>query len=144
MQSLNRAFGTNVELRNTTVGKAELEPGQYDRAFSISVLEHLSRDEISEVCATVHAALKPGGLFVLTIDLFLDNRPFSERERNEYGENVDVAWLAGLAPFELVQGERRELYGFPEFDPKAIMGNLRAYMLGSYPALAQCLILRKP
>jgi SAM-dependent methyltransferase len=144
MTSLNRAFGTDVELRNCTVGEAALEPEQYDRAFSISVLEHLSHEEIAEVCKTVYAALKPGGLFVLTIDLFLDNQPFSDRERNEYGENVDVAWLAGLAPFTIEQGNPSELHGFPEFDAKKILGKLSTYLIGSYPALAQCIVLKKP
>ncbi|HEX3774863.1 MAG TPA: class I SAM-dependent methyltransferase [Polyangiaceae bacterium] len=143
MRTLNRAFGSDVELRNCTVGDAQLEPEQYDRAFSISVIEHLSAEEIGEVCSTVYSALKPGGLFVLTIDLFLDSRPFSDRERNEYGKNVDVAWLAGLAPFTIAEGNRSELYGFPEFDPKRILGDLSTYMIGSYPALAQCLVLRK-
>jgi len=144
MRSLNRAFGTNVELRNCTVRDAALEPGLYDRAFSISVLEHLSPEEIAEVCATVYAALKPGGLFVLTIDLFLDTRPFSNRDQNEYGKNVDVAWLSRLAPFKLEHGDPRELHGFPEFDPKYVLANLSEYMIGSYPALAQCIVLRKP
>jgi SAM-dependent methyltransferase len=144
MRSLNRAFGTDVELRNCTVRDAALEPERYDRAFSVSVLEHLSPDEIAEVCATVYRALKPGGLFVLTIDLFLDTYPFSDRDQNNYGKNVDVAWLTKLAPFALDQGNPRELYGFPEFEPKQIMANLSTYLLGSYPALAQCVVLRKP
>lgn len=141
---LNRAFGTQVELRNTTVRNAALEPESFDRAVSISVLEHLPRQEIEEVMRTVFACLKPGGTFVITLDLFLDTAPFSDRPRNKYGENVEASWIASLAPFELIVGDRAELFGFPEFDSKRILGNLSEYLIGSYPALAQCMVLKKP
>lgn len=141
---LNRAFGTRVELRNTTVRHAALESASFDRAVSISVLEHLPRHEIEEVMRAVFECLKPGGTLVITLDLFLDTTPFADRPRNKYGENVEASWIASLAPFELVVGDRSELFGFPEFDPKRILDNLDEYLVGSYPALAQCMVLRKP
>ena len=41
IEKLNRRFGTRVELRNTTIEKAGLQDEQFDRVFSISVIEHL-------------------------------------------------------------------------------------------------------
>jgi SAM-dependent methyltransferase len=141
---LNRALGTSVELRNTTVTGAELEPEAYDRAFAISVLEHLPAEEIEQACRAVYRSLRPGGRFVMTTDLFLDTVPFSDRSDNVYGKNVSLAWLAGLAPFRLETGEKSELYGFDEFDHKRVMANLGDYLIGSYPVLAQCVVLVKP
>lgn len=141
---LNGWFGTQVELRHTTVGRANLDPGTFDVAYSISVIEHLPPEEIEDVFACVFRALKPGGHFVLTVDLFLDVAPFAAAPRNRYGVNVDVAWMLGLQPFILVAGERRELYGFPEFDVRAIRARLDDLLVGEYPALAQCVVLRKP
>jgi hypothetical protein len=91
----------------------------------------------------VYRCLKPGGLFVVTTDLFLDTTPFSDQPRNVYGENISIQWLESLAPFRLKSGDRRELLGYPEFDSKRILANLREYLIGSYPALAQCLVLEK-
>lgn len=144
MKRLNRSLFTSIELRNTTVRDAALEPEGFDRAFSISVLEHLPRVEIEEVMSAVYASLRPGGRFVVTTDLFLDLAPFTDVERNKYGENVSVRWLTELAPFELVRGDRAELYGFDEFQPRRILANLSEYFVGSYPALAQLFVLQKP
>jgi SAM-dependent methyltransferase len=141
---LNGAFGTSLELRNTTADKAGLEPEHYDRAVSISVLEHLPRRETEDVLRVVYDCLKPGGHFVITLDLFLNTQPFTREPRNEYGENVSAAWIASLAPFEITLGERSELFGFPEFDHLRIASQLEEYMVGSYPALAQCMVLKKP
>jgi 2-polyprenyl-3-methyl-5-hydroxy-6-metoxy-1,4-benzoquinol methylase len=144
VSQINRALGTGVELRNTTVTTAKLEREQYDRAISISVLEHLPKSEIEEVVRAVYDALRPGGLFVITLDLFLDTAPFARKVRNKYGENIDASWLASLAPFHLTAGRRDELYGFPEFEAGEVMSRLSEYMIGSYPALAQCMVLSKP
>jgi hypothetical protein len=93
----------------------------------------------------IHAALKPGGLCVLTVDLFLDLAPFSERDENAYGRNIPIPSLHKGLDFELALGKREELYGFPEFDPKVILGNLPTYFLSvRYPVLTQALVLRKP
>jgi hypothetical protein len=41
-------------------------------------------------------------------------------------------------------GDRKELFGFPEFNADQILANLDKYLLGSYPALTQLLVLKKP
>ena len=87
----------------------------------------------------------PGGRFVLTVDLFLDLEPFSYETKNITGVNVDVRWLVETSGLQLQQGDATELHGYPEFDPKRIMGNLFSYEYGAfYPALAQALVLVKP
>lgn len=144
MRRLNRAFGTTVELRNSTVARAALEPESYDRAFSISVLEHLPEDEVDEVMRTVFQCLKPGGLFVLTVDLFLNIAPFSSRPENEFGRNVDLRALCSKAASEIAVGQPAELCGFAEFDPGRIQSRLEEYVVGQYPVLVQCLVLKKP
>lgn len=144
IRRLNRAFGTTVELRNCTVARAALEPESYDRAFSISVLEHLPEDEVGEVMRTVFQCLKPGGLFVLTVDLFINVAPFSSRPENEFGRNVDLRALCSKAAFEIAVGQPAELCGFAEFDPGRIQSRLEEYVVGQYPVLVQCLVLRKP
>lgn len=144
MKRLNRALLSSVELRNTTVRDAALEPESFDRAFSISVLEHLPESEIEDVMRAVYASLKPGGRFVITTDLFLDLEPFTDRKSNAYGQNVSVKWLSSLAPFRLDIGDPAELYGFEQFEPRRILANLSDYFVGSYPALAQLFVLVKP
>jgi SAM-dependent methyltransferase len=144
IQNLNRVFGTRVELRNTTISHAQLEPESFDRAYSISVLEHLPEDDIQEVMEIVYSCLKPEGYFTITVDLFLNTSPFTSRDRNGYGKNVDLQWLVGHTPFVLVQANRAELFGYPEFDRDRIQSNLEHYFIGSYPALIQCLVLQKP
>jgi hypothetical protein len=92
----------------------------------------------------VYRILKPGGEFIMTVDLYLDIAPFTERLANDYGSNIDLHWLSNLAPFELVFGNPMELYGFPEFDRDGVLCNLEQFLCGTYPVLVQCLILRKP
>ena len=144
MKMLNRVFGTSVTLVNTVIAEADFAPNSFDRIYCISVLEHLPKDEIEDAVSRSFRILKPGGFLILTVDLFLNLAPFTSRESNSYGSNVDVAWLTGLAPFVLDKGNKEELYGFPEFDPDRIQSNLETYYVGAYPTLAQCLVLRKP
>ena len=141
---LNRIFGTNVELRNTTVDKAELPDAAFERAFCVSVIEHLPPGDAAAVMTHVFRCLKPGGLFILTLDLFLNVRPFCRREKNEYGVNQDVRELIGHQPWRMVAGRRDELCGFPEFNPDNILARLETFLVGYYPALAQCIVLQKP
>jgi 2-polyprenyl-3-methyl-5-hydroxy-6-metoxy-1,4-benzoquinol methylase len=143
MRKLNRRFAANVELRNTTIEKADLLGGSFDRAFSISVIEHLPEESAIEVMKHVHRCLKPGGLFVLTSDLFLNLKPFCSRQTNEFGRNQNIRALIDEAAWELLVGDRACLYGFPEFNPDFILSNLEKYFIGIYPALAQCLIIKK-
>jgi len=144
LRELNELFETDVELRNCTIAQAGLEEGTYDRAYSISVLEHLPKQEIETIVREVYRALKPGGLFILTVDLFLNVAPFTSRQENAFGANWDVYALSRIAPFELVEGKPEELFGFPEFNAERVLSQLESYLIGDYPALAQCLVLRKP
>jgi SAM-dependent methyltransferase len=144
MAKLNRWFKTSVELRNTTIDKARLEDARFDRAFSISVIEHLTRRDIREVMRHVYRSLKPGGLFILTIDLFLNLAPFTKRKSNEYGWNQDVRALVESQDWEIVVGRRDELFGFDAFDANRVQSHLEKFFIGYYPSLIQCVVLRKP
>jgi len=144
MTQLNRIHKTSVELRNTTVDKAGLQPESFDRAYSISVIEHLPDRDIANAMRVVYDCLKPGGHFVLTVDLFLNLAPFTSKQNNKFGLNIDIKKLVDLAPFETVHGNPQELNGFDEFDPDHIQSNLENYLVGSYPALVQTLVLKKP
>lgn len=141
---LNRAFGTHVELRNCFLEEAGLEPESFDLVYSISTIEHIPAEHLPSILAEVKRVLTPGGHCVLTVDLFLDLAPFSHRTSNVTGSNIDIRWLVEQSGLELEQGDRAELYGFPEFDPKRVMGNLFSYQYGAYyPSLAQALVLVK-
>lgn len=58
-----------VSFRLTDGKSLPLADGEVDAVFCISVLEHIP--EFTPTIAEVHRVLKPGGLFVLTIDLDL-------------------------------------------------------------------------
>jgi hypothetical protein len=141
---LNRHFGTHVTLHKCFLEEAPLQPATFDRAFSISVLEHIPVEEIPSTIALVYRLLKPGGYLVVTLDLFVNLAPFCSRTSNQYGTNIPARLIAESAPFELVQGDRSELLGYPEFDTDRIQSMLEELMLGDYPALAQLMVLRKP
>jgi hypothetical protein len=79
---------------------------------------------------------------VLTIDLFLDLVPFTDREENRWGVNMSVAALVEALGAEIVVGDREVLYGFPEFDARRVQSDLSKYMIGAYPTLTQCVVLR--
>jgi hypothetical protein len=81
----------------------------------------------------------------MTIDLFLDLAPFTDATRNKFGTNVSVEWLVRQSGLDLVQGEPRELYGFPGFDPGRIMAQKDTYYVGrGWPTMIQALVLAKP
>lgn len=143
MRMLNRMFGTDVELRNTLVADASLGNESVDLAVSISVLEHLPDEALESVMTHVHRALRPGGRFVVTTDLFIDIAPFTARPANKYGRNVDVRRMIAMAPFKMESGVTSELHGFPDFDAGVIQSRLSDFLIGNYPALTQCLVLVK-
>ncbi len=141
---LNRMFGTNIELRNTFLQNADIPDAHADRVVSVSTIEHIPETELPDVMAHVARILKPGGLFIATVDLFLNIRPFTSRTSNEYGANISAADLIEPHGLELVAGDRAELLGYPEFSADAVLANLENYLLGTYPALIQTVIARKP
>jgi SAM-dependent methyltransferase len=141
---LNSQFGTDVEMRSTTIDKAGLEDKSFDCAYSISVLEHLPLAAISTIMTHVWKCLKPGARFVLTVDLFLNLAPFTHRLHNEFGTNIDLKWLLCQAPFVLEEGNIDELFGFNEFNPAEVLARLETYLIATdYPVLSQCLVVRK-
>ncbi len=145
MNKLNNLFGTSVDLRNTVLTEANLKPESFDRVFSISVLEHLPDEEIEEAIQCAFNCLVPGGYLILTVDLSLDIAPFTTRQSNIYGKNINIKWLVNIAPFSLICGNPSELHGFTEFEPDFIQSNLSSYLIGrGYPTLTQCLVLQKP
>ncbi|MHB1536519.1 MAG: class I SAM-dependent methyltransferase, partial [Acidimicrobiales bacterium] len=109
----------------------------------ISTLEHLGQEARSEALKEVKRTLTPGGHLVLTVDLFLDLAPFTDRLTNRYGTNVDLCQLVDSSGLTLVAGNTEELLGYPQFAAKQVQARLGEYLLGNYPALAQCLVLRR-
>lgn len=142
---LNRRFGSGVELRNCFIEDAKLADDSFDRALSISTIEHIPRTEIPGILGHVRRALKPGGLFVVTVDLFLDLAPFTDVTENRWGTNVPIRWLVEQSGLELVVGKPEELFGYDEFDAARINGlREQVYVGTSWPVMVQALVLRKP
>lgn len=141
---LNRAFGTRVTLHNCFLEDAPLSPATFDRVFSISVIEHIPPAESQALMRRAFDLLRPGGLFVITLDLFLNLEPFSPRRENEFGTNASVRMLAEAAPFEIAVGDRAELYGYPEFSAERVLAQIETLFLGDYPVVPQLVVLRKP
>lgn len=143
IRKLNSWFNTHVTLKSTTIGKASLPDNYYDLFFSISVLEHLPEPDLREVMEHAYRCLKPGGRFIITLDLFLNLEPFSRRTSNEWGKNQNVRWMVEISRMKLVGGDRSQLFGYPEFSIEAILANLEKFYIGNYPVLAQCIVLEK-
>jgi hypothetical protein len=144
IEKLNHIFGTKVELRNCTIQNAKLGENTMDRVFSISVIEHLTDPDIIEAMRYAHNCLKLGGLFILTVDLFLNLDPFCSRQSNEFGKNTNIRWLSELDNWELLVGNQNELFGFPSFSADGILSNLEKYFIGrDYPVMVQCVVLKK-
>ena len=138
---LCRVFRAPVELMDATIDTAPIPAHSLDVLISVSALEHFAPDDLAAFARTATRLLKPGGVVILTIDLFLDLVPFSRKTANEFGLNIDVRQLLRDAKLELVEGNPRELYGFPEFDAQRVLEELPTYLIGSgYPALSQCIV----
>jgi len=141
--ALNRAFGTDVTLVNTTLEEAGLEDESADAVYSISTIEHIPTADLPSLMKDVRRILRPGGACVLTIDLFLDLVPFTTQSENEFGTNVSVLQLVESSELDLVVGRPEELFGFPQFDADAVRDRLDDFLVGVYPTLAQCVVLGK-
>jgi SAM-dependent methyltransferase len=141
---LNRYFSTKVRLKRSTLADAGFEDECFDRAYCISTVEHLPRDEISRTLKAAYRVLRKGALFVLTVDLFLDLVPFTQTERNHWGTNISIRWVVEESGMTLVDGERGELFGFPAFDAQEVLANVNDYLVGEYSAtLVQMFVLQK-
>ena len=143
IRRLNRAFRTNVQLVASTLRQASIPDKSTDIVYSISTIEHIPPHELPSLMVDIRRILRPGGYAVLTVDLFLDLEPFSDRNANQYGTNVAISSLVEWSGLELVQGKTEELLGFPEFDHRGVLGHLSEYLIGYYPGVAQCLVLRR-
>ena len=142
---LNRAFRTDVRLIRSTLPAAGLPPGSVDRIYSISVLEHLEPEALHATMASIGEVLRPGGLVVITLDLFLDLWPFTDVATNRFGRNMSVLDLVASSGLELVWGRQSELFGYPGFSVGSVLARLHQYYVGrQHPCLAQLLVLRKP
>lgn len=138
-------FGADVTLVAKRVQDTEFEANSFDRIFAISVLEHVDQDEAQQMVSTMGRLIAPGGLIVLSIDLFFDLEPFGVLKRNYYGRNLNVRDLIDGTGLTLVQGDPKELNGFEEFDPERIVEQIDEFDLGwSFPVLSQLVVLRKP
>ena len=140
---ISRLLHAPVDLRIATLRDAGLAPASVDTVYCISTLEHLPTSEALELVGCAASLLRPGGSLVLTVDLFLNLAPFSHRVRNEHGWNHDIRALVDASGLQLAQGDRSELHGFDEFDHRCILGRLEEYLVGSYPAVAQALVLTR-
>jgi SAM-dependent methyltransferase len=141
-QLLAETYRAPVQLHPTTFEEAGFPDGSLDVVLSVSTIEHFGPDELETFAHSARRALKPGGHLVLTIDLFLDLIPFTDREQNRWGSNRNVAVLIEALDATIVVGEREALFGFPEFDARRVQADLSQYMLGSYPVLTQCVVAR--
>lgn len=141
---LNRAFGTDVVLHRTTLPDADLA-GTFGAILCISTLEHLSPADAEATLRAAKKLLAPGGLMILTVDLFLNLVPFCERTSNVWGTNASVAWMDEILGYEMVSGNRDELYGYPEFSTERVLSRLEDFAIGAnYPQLAQLVTFRSP
>lgn len=138
---LCRIFRAPVQLITGTIDTAPIPEHSLDVLVSVSALEHFAAEDLAAFAERAARLLKPNGVVILTVDLFLDLVPFSRKATNEYGRNVDIRKLLLDARLALVEGDPRELYGFPEFDPQRVLEQLPTYLIGApYPALSQCLV----
>ena len=142
--ALNRSFGTDVTLHRTTLPKANLT-GPFSAVLCISTIEHLSEQDIAATLTAAKELLAPGGLIVLTVDLFLNLEPFCDRKANQWGSNASIAWIEELVGYEMVVGDRSELYGYPEFSAARILSGLEEFAVATqYPQMAQLIAFRAP
>jgi SAM-dependent methyltransferase len=140
-RKLSRVFRSPIDLISTTLGRAGIPDKSVDVLLSVSALEHFAVEDLEELTIQARRVLQPQGVMILTVDLFLDLHPFCDARSNGYGGNVDLRDLLERASLDLRTGNREELLGFPEFDPRRILSRLSTYHVGTgYPVLAQCLV----
>ena len=144
LRRLNRVFGTTVELRKCFLADAGFADKSVDRVYCISTLEHIPHADALSTGETIARVLRPGGFAVLTVDLFYDLAPFTSRQTNAHGRNLDVREFVEASGLELYSGDRSELCGYPEFDPQGILSRAMEFVQGDIALnTAQCLVLRK-
>ena len=141
---LNAVFDTRVRLVPKRLQDADVPAASVDRVVCLSVLEHLEPDDAREVVEHMARALVPGGLLVATVDLFFDLEPFGVMQRNGWGTNLDLHRLLDGQGLELVEGDPRELHGFPEFDRDRLVAQIpELFMAPRYPVVTQAIVARR-
>lgn len=144
IEKLNKKFQTNVKLHNCFIEEAKLASDFFNVVYSISVFEHLTGFELDQAMRHINRILKPGGVLVMTVDLFPNVYPFTTKIRNRWGKNVSIKRLVEMSGLKMVYGDKNELYGFKEFNKDKILEDLEKYFIGNnYPALIQTVILKK-
>jgi SAM-dependent methyltransferase len=140
---LNAIYRTEVRLMRQDLVGAALPSASVDVVYCISMLEHLTAQARADALHEVRRILRPGGHLVVTVDLFLDLEPFTDRESNRYGTNIDLKEVVEQSGLTLVVGERDALLGYPEFEAKRVQSRLADFLIGVYPALTECFVLRQ-
>ena len=137
---LNRSFKTDVRLHTSTLPEATLD-GSFDVIYSVSTIEHIPQDDLVATLTAARRLLNPGGRIILTVDLFLNLEPFSDRTVGQWGTNVSAHWIAEVLDMELAVGTPSELLGFDEFSTEGVLEHLDDYAINfGYPQLAQLMV----
>jgi SAM-dependent methyltransferase len=140
---LCQVFAAPVQLLSTTISDAGFRDDSFDVVLSVSAIEHFTDEALEELSEHVVRVLRPDGIAVFTVDLFLDLAPFTSRAENRFGRNVSVRELLERSELELQSGVKGQLCGFTAFEPDAVQRDLASFMIGTgYPAMSQCLIGR--
>jgi SAM-dependent methyltransferase len=140
LAQLNRAFKTDVRLHKASLPEADVD-GLFDVVCSVSTLEHVPAEVLTETLHVARRLLKPDGRIVLTVDLFLNLQPFCSREGNQWGTNVSPKWIADTLEMGLVEGCPDEFFGFEEFSIDDILVRLEDFAVNTeYPQMAQLMV----
>jgi len=140
---LAETYKAPVALHATTLDEAGFANDSLDVILSVSTIEHFGPEDLEKFARSARQALKPGGHVVLTIDLFLDLIPFTDRERNRWGTNISVASLLEQLDATIVTGDPSVLYGFGDFEARRVQADMSEYLIGgTYPVLTQCVVAK--
>jgi SAM-dependent methyltransferase len=144
-QRLCRVFRAPVEVVPTTIDKANVPDASADIVLSVSAFEHFSFDDIKHAAHQIPRILKPGGVLIFTVDLFLDLEPFTDQISNRWGQNLNVAKFLNDAKLNLVDGKECDLLGYESFTTNSILCRLSELICNpSGPCVAQCVVARSP
>ena len=139
---VNRAFGGRVRFHRKFLQDVALPADSIDRVFCVSVIEHIPDAPAMELVREIRRILKPGGMLVSTIDLFLDCAPFTSKPSNDWGSNIDVRRLVESSGLRMTVGEPSELCGFPDFSPQHVAAR-KNELIHSGGVCVQCIVLTK-
>lgn len=110
---------TQIKFLRADMTALSLESDSQDRAFSISVMEHVPPDVRRQGMQEIARILKPGGRAIITVDMsmwFEMNRPLDlvwESGLNFLG-SVDLRWPTqrfGMFSDDLVKGKPADVFG---------------------------------